>query len=170
MILHHPWHRARRLRRACVPAHHGLKLWPARPHCGQEGRNMVSPLLSITPLPSGRAARVKVSDAFRLPPTCYCDRQGIGCHPRGVRRTPRTRTAPGRSVAFTRTINISLTSPALPPPGSGAKTKLSRHYRKSNFSTECGQNLFAVAGIREPPPAGVTRKRGQGPLLPARAA
>ena len=31
-------------------------------------------------------------------------------------------------------------------------------------------NLFAVAGIREPPQAGVTRKRGQGHLLPARAA
>ena len=52
----------------------------------QEGRNQLfSPLLRITPLPSGRAARVKVSDAFRLPPNCYCGRQGIGCHPRGVR-------------------------------------------------------------------------------------
>ena len=33
--------------------------------------------------PSGRAARARVSDAFRLPPNCCCDRQGIGCHPRG---------------------------------------------------------------------------------------
>ena len=49
---------------------------------------MVSPLLRITPLPSGRAARVKVSDAFQLPPNCYCDRQGIGCHPRGVHLYP----------------------------------------------------------------------------------
>ena len=82
---------------------------------------MVSPLLSITPLPSGRAARVKVSDAFRLPPNCHCGRQGIGCHPRGVRRTPRARTAPGRSVAFTETVSINLTSPAPPPSRSGAK-------------------------------------------------
>ena len=52
----------------------------------QEGRNQLfSPLLRITPLPSGRAARVKVSDAFRLPPNCHCGRQGIDCHPRGVR-------------------------------------------------------------------------------------
>ena len=35
------------------------------------------------PLPLGRAARAKVSDAFRLPPGCHCDRQGISCHPVG---------------------------------------------------------------------------------------
>ena len=142
---------------------------PLRAAGGQEGEHLrFSPSCQSSPFPSGRAARVKLGDAFHLPTNRCCDRQGIGCHPRGVRRTPRTRTAPGRSVAFTETVSISLTSPALPPPGSGAKTKLSRHYRKSNFSTVCGQNLFAVAGTRDRPMAGVIDKRGQGPLLPAR--
>ena len=41
-------------------------------------------LLSITLFPLGRAARVKVSDAFHLPPGCHCGRQGIGCNPVGA--------------------------------------------------------------------------------------
>ena len=113
--------RARRLGAPCVPAHHGLKV-PLRAAGGQEGKHLrFSPSCQSSPFPSGRAARVKVSDAFHLPPNCYCDRQGIGCHPRGVRRTPRARTAPGRSVAFTETVSINLTSPAPPPSRSGAK-------------------------------------------------
>ena len=145
---------------------------PARPHCAQEEREPDgSPSSCESPSPpSGRAARVKISDAFRLPPNCHCGRQGIGCHPRGVRGVSRARTVPGRGVAFTRTVTVNLTSPALPPLRSGAKPNRCDVIANQILSTECGQNLFAVAGSREPPPAGVTRKRGQGPLLPARAA
>ena len=75
--------------------HHGREL-PLRAAGAQEGRNrMVSPLLRITPLPSGRAARVKVSDAFRLPPNCHCGRQGTGCYPRRMRLHG---TRPGRRL------------------------------------------------------------------------
>ena len=57
---------------------------PARPPRGQEGKHLrFSPSCQSTPFPSGRAARARVSDAFRLPPSCCCDRHGIGCHPRG---------------------------------------------------------------------------------------
>ena len=88
------------------------------------------------PLPLGRAARAKVSDAFRLPPGCHCDRQGISCHPVGrekvnCRMAAREaglghdlgapNLAPGRSVAFMETTGEGLTSSAPPPPGSGAK-------------------------------------------------
>ena len=42
------------------------------------------------PLPSGRAVRAKVRDAFRLPHGYRCDRYGVGCHPRkaDVRQCP----------------------------------------------------------------------------------
>ena len=56
---------------------------------GKRGTTKVFPLLSITLFPSGHAARARVSDAFRLPPGCCCDRQGIGCHPRGRARSAR---------------------------------------------------------------------------------
>ena len=49
----------------------------------RRGTPAVFPFLRINPFPSGRAARARVSDAFQLPPGCHCDRQGIGCHPRG---------------------------------------------------------------------------------------
>ena len=145
--------------------HHGREL-PLRAAGAQEGRNrMVSPLLRITPLPSGRAARVKVSDASRLPPNCHCGRQGTGCYPRRVRLHG---TRPGRRLHANSKHKPYIASTSASQVR--RKTEPLRRYRKSNFSTECGQNLFAVAGIREPPPAGVTRKRGQGPLLPARRA
>ena len=68
-----------------VPAHHGLKLWPARPHCGQEGEHLrFSPSCQSTPFPLGRAARVRVSDAFRLPPICCVRVSGTVATP-GVR-------------------------------------------------------------------------------------
>ena len=112
------------------------------------------------PLPLGRAARAKVSDAFRLPPGCHCDRQGISCHPVGrekvncrmaareaglghdlgapnwpgprpsARQTLRpypvgARTARPHSTRPERrlqeTTGEGLTSPAPPPPGSGAE-------------------------------------------------
>ena len=56
---------------------------PARRGRARGGQPKVFPLLSITLFPSGRAARARVSDAFRLPPNCCCDRHGIDCHPRG---------------------------------------------------------------------------------------
>ena len=56
----------------------------ARPPRGQEGKHLrFSPSCQSTPFPLGRAARAGVSDAFRLPPNCCCDRHGIDCHPRG---------------------------------------------------------------------------------------
>ena len=146
--------------------HHGREL-PLRAAGAQEEREPDgSPSSCESPSPpSGRAARVKVSDAFRLPPNCHCGRQGTGCYPRRVRLHG---TRPGRRLHANsnRKPYIASTSASQVR----RKTEPLRRYRKSNFSTECGQNLFAVAGIREPPPAGVTRKRGQGPLLPARRA
>ena len=57
---------------------------PARPPRGQEGEHLrFSPSCQSTPFPLGRAARARVSNAFRLPPNCCCDRHGIDCHPRG---------------------------------------------------------------------------------------
>ena len=94
---------------------------------------MVSPLLSITPLPSGRAARVKVSDAFRLPPNCHCGRQGIGCHPKRVRlhstRPERRLHGNGKHKPYIASTPASRVR---------RKTELPRHNRKSNFPTECG--------------------------------
>ena len=146
--------------------HHGREL-PLRAAGAQEEREPDgSPSSCESPSPpSGRAARVKVSDAFRLPPNCHCGRQGTGCYPRRVRLHG---TRPGRRLHANSNRKPYIAS--TPASRVRRKTEPLRRYRKSNFSTECGQNLFAVAGIREPPPAGVTRKRGQGPLLPARAA
>ena len=160
--------RARRLGAPCVPAHHGLKV-PLRAAGGQEGKHLrFSPSCQSSPFPSGRAARVKVSDAFHLPPNCYCDRQGIGCHPRGVRGASRARTAPGRSVAFTRTVTANLASPALPPPGSGAKL-----FRRDVIANQIFPQYVDKICLRSRAPVtvpwrGVIDKRGQGPLLPAR--
>ena len=126
---------------------------------------MVSPLLRITPLPSGRAARVKVSDAFRLPPNCYCGRQGIGCHPRGV-RLHSTRTEHRLHANSNRKPYI-------------ASTPASRVRRKNETAATLSQIKFFhrmwikfVCGRGQPrtSPAGVIDKRGQGPLLCARAA
>ena len=133
----------------------------ARPHCGQEGDNLrFSPSCQSPSFPSGRAARVKVSGAFHLPPNCYCDRQGIGCHPSGA-HPPGTRPERRLHANSNRKPYIAST----PASRVRRKTKLPRRYRKSNFSTACGQNLFAVAGTREHPPAGVIRKRGSRPPL-----
>ena len=123
------------------------------------GGTSVSPASCESPPPPlGRAARVRVSDAFHLPPNCYCDRQGIGCHPKGCASTRperRLHENGGRKPCIAST----------PASRVRQKTKLPRCYRKSNFSTECGRNLFAVAGTREHPMAGVIHKRGQGHLL-----
>ena len=47
--------------------------------------------------------------------------------------------APGRSVAFMQTTSASLASTAPPASRVRRKAELPRRYRKSNFSTECGQ-------------------------------
>ena len=78
---------------ACVARTCPLPKWmevPLRAAGAQEeGEPEVSPASCESPSPpSGRAARVRVSDAFHLPPNCHCDRQGIGCHPRGVHLYP----------------------------------------------------------------------------------
>ena len=80
---------------------------PARPHCGQEGGNRRFPPSCQSPtFPLGRAARARVSDAFRLPPACCCDRHGMGCHPRGCFCTGNGTASPyikkryGISIAF----------------------------------------------------------------------
>ena len=57
---------------------------PARRGRARGRQPMVFSLLSITLFPSGRAARARVSDTFRLPPGWCCDRHGIGCHPKGA--------------------------------------------------------------------------------------
>ena len=135
---------------------------PARPHCAQEEREPHgSPSSCESPSPlSGRAARVKVSDAFHLPPACHCDRQGIGCHPRGVQgRIVRPHgTRPERRLHANSNRKPCIAS--TPASRVSRKTFPPRRYRKSNFPQNV-ENLFAVAGIREHPPAGVIRKRGR---------
>ena len=69
---------------------------PARPHRAQEeGGTRGSPSsCESPPPPSGRASRVKVGDAFRLPPNRPLQHGGHDCHPRaplGVALVPLTR-------------------------------------------------------------------------------
>ena len=150
--------RARRLGAPCVPAHHGLKV-PLRAAGGQEGEHLrFSPSCQSSPFPSGRAARVKVSDAFQLPPNCYCDRQGIGCHPRGVHLYP-AGASPSRK-RWTQTLHRQHSR----LPGQ-AQSFSAATLSQIKFSHRMWTNLFAVAGTREHPMAGVIHKRGQGPLL-----
>ena len=87
----------------------------------------------------------------------------MGCCPR--RRASRARIpAPGRSVAFMQTAGASQTSTAPPPPGSGARQNR-RDVIANKFFHRMWTNLFAVAGSRGQPPAGVTHKRGLRPPL-----
>ena len=134
--------RAIRLDRADgVPAYHGRG-------CGLRGRTahkrrgnpFGSPSSCESPSPlSGRAARVKLGDAFHLPPNRCCDRQGIGCYPRGVRgRIVRPHgTRPERRLHGNNRLKPYIVS--TPASRVRRKTKLPRRNRKSNFSTECGQ-------------------------------
>ena len=110
------------------------------------------------PPPLGRAARVRVSDAFYLPPNCYCDRQGIGCHPRGVHLYP-AGASPSRK-RWTQTLHRQHSC----LPGQ-AKNETAAMLSQSKFFHRMWTNLFAVAGTGEHPMAGVIRKRGQGHLL-----
>ena len=76
--------------------HHGREL-PLRAAGAQEEREPDGSPSSCEspPPPLGRAARVKISDAFHLPPNCHCGRQGTGCYPRRVRLHG---TRPGRRL------------------------------------------------------------------------
>ena len=77
----------------CVPVPNGQGISPAAAGGNDaparrgraRGRKPIRfpPSCQSPSFPSGRAARARVSDAFRLPPNCCCDRQRIGCHPRG---------------------------------------------------------------------------------------
>ena len=131
-------------------------------------------LLSITLFPLGRAARVKVSDAFHLPPGCHCGREGIDCHPVGAqcrlqhlsvgRDDSARQTGPGHDLGAPNAASTPVgariarphacTRPERRLHGNGErkpcidsspafrvrhKTELPRRYRKSNFSTACGQ-------------------------------
>ena len=115
--------------------------------------------------PSGRAARVKVSDAFRLPPNCHCGRQGIGCHPKRVRlhstRPERRLHGNGKHKPYIASTPASRVR---------RKTELPRHNRKANFFHSMWTKFVCGRGQPRTSPAGVIDKRGQGPLLCARAA
>ena len=115
------------------------------------------------PLPSGRASRAKVSDAFRLPPGCHCDRQGIGCHPKTMRvpftapvgariARPHIGTRPERRLHGNGKRKPYIDS--TPAPGVRRKTEPPRRYRKSNFSTECGQICLRSRALANIPGGG----------------
>ena len=140
-------------------------------------------LLSITLFPLGRAARVKVSDAFHLPPGCHRGRQGIGCNPVGAQcrlqhlsvgrddsarhSGPRLRraklgTRPERRLhANNRHRPYIASSPAS---RGQAQNRTAATLSQIKFFHSMWTNLFAVAGTRAHPPAGVIRKRGRSAL------
>ena len=122
------------------------------------------------PLPSGRAARARVSNAFRLPPGCHCDRQGIGCHLRTVRvpftasvgarnARPHTGTRPERRLHGNGKYKPHIDSS--PRPRGQAQNRAAATLSQIKFFHRMWTNLFAVAGTREHPLAGVIRKRGR---------
>ena len=122
------------------------------------------------PLPSGRAARARGSDAFPLPPGCHCDRQGIGCHPRTMRvsftapvgaRTPRPHIGTRPERRLHENVGHRPHIVSTPAPGVRRKTEPPRRYRKSNFSTVCGQICLRSRAPANIPRRGVIRKRGQ---------
>ena len=140
--------------------HHGREL-PLRAAGAQEGRNrMVSPLLRITPLPSGRAARVKVSDAFRLPPNCHCGRQGTGCYPRRVRLHG---TRPGRRLHANSKHKLYIAS--TPASRVRRKTEPLRRYRKSNFVHRMWTKFVCGRGHPRTSPGGGDPQEGARPPL-----
>ena len=69
----------------CMPIHNGIFAAMRRRHTRGGGTKVPPASCESPPLPSGRAARARVSDAFRLPPGCCCDRQGLVATPRGGR-------------------------------------------------------------------------------------
>ena len=140
---------------------------PARPHCAQEEREPDGSPSSCEspPPPSGRAARVKVSDAFRLPPNCHCGRQGIGCHPRRVRLHG---SRPGRRLHGNGKHKPYIAS--TPTSRVRRKTELPRHYRKSNFSTVCGKICLRSRAAAYIPSGGDPQEGARPPLARPRRA
>ena len=162
-----------------VTAFHGLKLWPARPHCGQEGEHLrFSPSCQSTPFPSGRAARVRASDAFRLPPGCRIKASGTAATPercayrllhppcRGARCAPARHPAgaPPSWKHWAQALHRQH-----PRPRGQAQNPTAATLSQIKFFHSMWINLFAVAGSHERLPAGVIRKRGRS-APPSRAA
>ena len=130
------------------------------------------------PLPSGRAARVRASDAFRLPPGCRIKASGTAATPE--RCAYRLLHPPCRGARC---------APARHPAGAPPSWKhwaQALHRQRSRLRGQVQNraaatlsqikffhsmwiNLFAVAGSHERLPAGVIRKRGQGPLFASRS-
>ena len=162
----------------------------------RRGTPAVFSLLSITLFPLGRAARVKVSDAFHLPPGCHCGREGIGCHPVGAqcrlqhlsvgRDDSARQTGPGHDLgapnAASTPVGARIARPyactrperrlhengerkpciASSPASRGqAQNRTAATLSQIKFFHSMWTNLFAVAGTRAHPPAGVIRKRGR---------
>ena len=146
--------------------HHGREL-PLRAAGAQEEREPDgSPSSCESPSPpSGRAARVKVSDAFRLPPNCHCGRQGIGCHPKRVRLHS---TRPERCLHANDKHKPYIAS--TPASRVRRKTKLPRRNRKSNFSTVCGQICLRSRASAYIPGGGDPQEGARPPLARPRRA
>ena len=130
------------------------------------------------PLPSGRAARAKVSNAFRLPPGCHCDRQGIGCRPRTVRvsftapvgaRIARPHTGPRPERRLHGNGKRKPYIASTPAPGVRRKTEPPRRYRKSNFSTVCGQICLRSRAVVYIPGGGDSQEGAKCPLFASRS-
>ena len=83
-----------------VPAHHGLGCGLRGRTAGKKGETKVSPFLSINPFPLGRAARARVSPAFRLPPGCLDKESRTGATPEMARRGRRALRSEGWSPPF----------------------------------------------------------------------
>ena len=156
------------LRAACARASRiGMRLCAAGT---QEGDNLaVFPFLRINPFPSGRAARTKISGAFRLPPICRITVSTTAATPWRVRSVRlHTGTRPERRLhengshkpCIDSTPAFQIRREAKPP----------RRYRKIKFFHSMWTNLFAVAGSRKHPSAGVIDKRGTRPPLARSAA
>ena len=122
-------------------------------------------LTRITPFPSGRAARVKVSGAFHLPPNCYCDRQGNGCHPSGA-HPPGTRPERRLHANSNRKPYIAST----PAARIRRKSKLPRRYRKSNFPQYVDKFVCGRGHPRTSPGGGDPQEGARPPLARPRRA
>ena len=130
------------------------------------------------PLPSGRAARVRASDAFRLPPGCRIKASGTAATPercayrllhppcRGARCAPARHPAgaPPSWKHWAQALHRQHSRPRCQ-----AQNRTAAILSQSKFFHSMWINLFAVAGSHERLPAGVIRKRGQGPLFASRS-
>ena len=157
---------------------------PARPHCAQEGDNLaVFPFLRINPFPSGRAPRIRVSGALVIAaqPPQRVSRSGLlprrGAHRapdappdkehahrrlssrRGAHRAPAYQHPAGASPSCKR--QAQTLHRQHPRPRGQARNETVATLSQIKFFHRMWTNLFAVAGSRGHPPAGVIRKRGR---------